>query len=169
MIIRGQRFDLLNRRQIIDLEIEKPENIPENTLQLMVIPLESTGDVLKNWMPTDTVTGTMITKLAMNRFRIIVDTTAIPSSVHTLLTIIHAEKAGMMRVNIKNVGNIFVRVNNELFDLKEYSDGRAIIAFSMYRRNMTWRFRAIGEAYLNGLEDIYQQYDIPVHLAPHRQ
>ncbi|CAI3939037.1 unnamed protein product [Commensalibacter communis] len=169
MIIKGQRFDLLNRKQVVDLEVEKPENIPEGTLQIMVIPFESSNKVPKNWTPTDTIAGISITKLAVDRFRIIVDMAAIPCFIHTLTTIIHAEKTGMMRVNIQNVGNIFFRVNNALFDLKEYTNGRAIVAFSIYRRDLTWRFRAIGETYQNGLEDIYQQYDIPVHLAPHQR
>lgn len=168
MIIRGHRFDLLNRRQVIDLEIEKPEVIPQNTLRLLAIPLGNTEKVIPNWMPHDSIPGLTLTA-RQNAFRMIIDTASISLSIDTLVFIIHAEKTGMMRFNMQGVGNIFIRINNDLFDLKEYSNGRAIVAFSIYRRDTLWRFRAIGEPYQEGLEDIYQNYGIDPALAPHKR
>lgn len=167
MIIKGQRFTLVNRRQIIDLEIEKPEIIPQGALQIMIIPLDSNQHVINHWNPQSHISGIILTQKNANLTRIIIDTIAIASHIHTLTVVIHAEKINSIRFNMKKAGNIFIRINNELFDLKDYSDGRAIIACSIYRRVGNWRFHAIGESYKRGIESIYQLYCIPLEPTPH--
>lgn len=159
MIVRGQRFDLTNQRQIIDFEIAKPELIPEGALQLMTIPVDAQEHAISDWSLGDKIQGVSFLKKSSS-LRLVIDTASISASIAALIVVIHTDKPGMMRVKLNRAGNIFVRVNNALFDLSEYTEGRALVAFSIYRRGSIWRFRAIGESFNTGLEALYSRYTI---------
>lgn len=168
MIVKGQRLDLTNTFQVITLEVTDSERLPEDILQFLVIPLGQDGRVLPGWTLMNEMTDISITRKP-NSIRIILKTDLVTPSVHELLFILHAEKANMIRMKLDKMGEMFIRVNHELFDLTPDLEGRALIAFSVYRRGPIWRFRAIGEAYKWGLEEIYPLYGIDPKQAPHHQ
>lgn len=166
MIIKGQRLDLLNSFQVITFEIASPELLPENTLQVSILPLSFDGSILPSWEFNKSVNGVII-KIENGNIKIIVKNDLIDKKTKELLFVLHAEKKGFVRIKLEKAGDIFIRINNDLFDVSEYLHGRALMAFSIYRRGEKWRLRAIGDACQKGLEQVYSLCGINPELAPH--
>lgn len=87
-----------------------------------------------------------------------------------IVTVVNIYMADERGQNFGNVRNCFVRVLNtdtgaELvrYDLQEdFSTQTAVVFGELYRYDGNWKFRAVGEGYVNGMRAIATEYGIEI-------
>lgn len=94
----------------------------------------------------------------------------VPSPIVKLLFSVSIHDADIRRQNFGMVNSAYIRIvndeNNEeiaRFDLSEdASTNTAMIFGEIYRHNGAWKFRAVGQGYNYGLEQLAQSYGVEV-------
>lgn len=102
--------------------------------------------------------------------QIIVDLTAVSSSIAKITFGITIHEAKERKQNFGQVSNSYVRVLNEAtgeelirYDLGEdYSVETAVVVAEIYRNNNEWKFNAIGSGYQNGLAGLCRDFGLEV-------
>lgn len=97
-----------------------------------------------------------------------VDLNAIPADIETIVFIVNIHEAAERNQSFGDVRNAYIRVldeksNNEIvkYDLGEdYSTETALIFGELYRHNGEWKFRAVGQGYGGGIQEILAEFGI---------
>ena len=100
-----------------------------------------------------------------------VDLTTVPTEVAAIVFAVSIYEADTRRQSFGHVVNAFIRVLDRVgdielarFDLTEDASAETAVAFGeLYRSDLEWRFRAIGQGYASGLRGIALEYG--VHLS----
>jgi tellurium resistance protein TerD len=101
---------------------------------------------------------------------LIIELEKIPSAIAKISVTVTIDDAEARRQNFGQVSDAFIRVVNEetnieicRFDLSEdYSTETAMIFGEIYRSNGEWKFKAVGQGFNGGLEEMCRQFGVNV-------
>jgi tellurium resistance protein TerD len=101
---------------------------------------------------------------------IIVALDKVPAIVTKIAVTVTIDNAESRRQNFGQVSDAFIRIVNEesgveicRFDLSEdYSTETAMIFGEVYRSNGEWKFKAVGQGFTGGLEEMCRQFGVNV-------
>lgn len=99
-----------------------------------------------------------------------IDLTKVPDYVKRIVICTTIWEADDRKQNFGQVSNAFMRIVNldsdieiARFDLSEdYSTETAMIFGEVYRHNDEWKFKAVGQGFSGGLEDMCRQFGVTV-------
>ena len=99
---------------------------------------------------------------------LIIDFDKVPKSIKRVVVCVTIHDAEARKQNFGQVDNAFMRIvnlDNDLeiarFDLSEdYSTETAMIFGEVYRHNDEWKFKAVGQGFSGGLEDLCAQFGV---------
>jgi len=94
----------------------------------------------------------------------------VPSTVHRLVITVTIHDAIARKQNFGQVSDAFIRIVNldndveiARFDLSEdYSTETAMIFGEIYRHNGEWKFKAVGQGFIGGLEAMCRLYGVNI-------
>lgn len=99
-----------------------------------------------------------------------VDLSKIPMHIHRLVVCVTIHDADVRKQNFGMVRDAFIRIVNAdsdveiaRFDLSEdYSTETAMIFGEVYRRGVEWKFRAVGQGFVGGLEPMALSFGVNI-------
>jgi stress response protein SCP2 len=161
-LVKGQNAPLTAERIRITVETAAPAD-------LSALLLTATGKVRSDadfaFYNQPTVDGVVWRQAGAQQLD--VDLTALPPNVERVLAVVSLDDRGFGGVAAP-VARLADAAGGELgtFEISGLRDERAVIAWEVYRRAGTWKYRAVGQGYAGGLAQLISAYGVAVEDAP---